>query len=127
MTDHGLMLTTAVYAAAASAIATAGATEFNVPVAEYGLATIFSAIGIVGRHCHEASKAGSFNLKKLAFDVPTAPMLGIIIWTLLGYGDVEPAYRAGLIVGGSFLGPEALRSVLGALFDFVGDRIRSKP
>lgn len=126
-----------VFAALAAAIttaATAGATGFDVPLAEYGVATVFALIGIVARHCQDASielKAGTFSLRtillKLAVDLPTAPMLAIVIWTLLGYGDIGYAYRAGFIIAGSYLGPEWLRPVLTGLGDFFVQRIRSKP
>src|SRR6185295_2252031 len=109
--DHGVSIT-ALYAAAPSAVATAAASSFQIATGDYALATIFSLIGIVGRHCYEASRMDPFALKtvarRLAFDAPTAPMLGIIAWAGCLYFTIEPLIVPPIVILISFLGPEWL-------------------
>lgn len=130
-TEHTGLVALAV--AAPSIVATSAATSFQIATGDYALATIFSLIGIVGRHCYEASRMDPFDLKvvmrRLAFDAPTAPMLGIVAWAGCLYFNIEPLIVPPAVVLLSFLGPEWLRSFGSGLVDVVLGRLRngSKP
>lgn len=124
--DHGLV-TMAAWVVAPSIIATQAASSFQIPVANYEFATLFSGIGIVARHCYEASMSGTFNLKKFAIDVPTAPMLGILAYVGSVYLQTEPVVVPAAVILVGFLGPEWIRSLGAGFADIVLTKIRGKP
>lgn len=116
----------AILAAAPSILGQVAASSFQVPVADYLFATELSVIGIIARHCYDASKAGQLNIKALAFDLPTAPMLGIVAYIGCQYFEIAPMITPGIVILLSFLGPEWVRSLGSGLADVVLSRIRGK-
>lgn len=113
----------AIIVAAQGAAAAAIGMPFSAHIADYAFATLFSLLGIMARHAFDASKAGAFNLKALAFDLPTAPMLGITGFLSAIYFDIaEPVIPLIVILLG-FLGPEWLRSFSEGLRQIVLDRL----
>lgn len=112
MASDALVTATAVVAAQGLAAAAIGSgTSLALHLADYGAASFFSLLGIVARHCWDASKAGKFDLKGLAFDLPTAPMMGITAYIFATWLQITDNIIPGIIVGLGFLGPEWLRSL----------------
>lgn len=108
----------AVLAAQGTVAAVAGASSpFVLHFADYGWASGFAVIGIVARHFWEASNAGRFNLKAMAFDLGTAPMLGIVAYIFALWFQIADYVVPLIVIVLGFLGPEWLRS--------LGDGIRS--
>lgn len=120
--DHGLSFA-ALYAAVPSVMAAATASTFAIATNEYGAATLLSFIGIVARHFYDASKSGSLNFKSLFFDVPTAPMLGIVAYIGCLYFNIEPLIVPGIVILIGFLGPDWLRSLGEGLKDAIFKRV----
>lgn len=87
------------------------ASPFSLHLAEYGAATLFSLIGIVARHAWDSSKSRTFDFKGFAFDLPTAPMMGITAYIFAMWLQITDTIVPGIIVGLGFLGPEWLRSL----------------
>jgi hypothetical protein len=119
--------TAAAIVAAQGAAAAAIGAPFSANLSDYAIATLFSLLGIMARHAFDASKSGSFNLKALAFDLPTAPMLGIVAFLCAIYFQLsEPAIPLLIILLG-FLGPDWLRSLSEGLRQLVLQRLLGGP
>lgn len=110
--------TVASIAAPGAAVAVAGAmSPFVIHFADYGMASLFAVIGIVARHAFDASKTRTFDLRAFSFDLPTAPMLGIVAYVFALWFQIADYVIPLLVIVLGFLGPEWLRS--------LGDGIRS--
>jgi hypothetical protein len=112
-----------VAAQGAAAAAIGAAAPLTAHLADYGWASLFSLLGIMARHAFDASKTGSFDLKALAFDLPTAPMLGIVAFITALYFDIAEPIIPGIVILLGFLGPEWLRSLSEGLRQLFLDRL----
>lgn len=124
-TEQGVLLGAA-YAVAPSLVASAVQVGFAVSPFDYVTATMMATLGIVARHCHEASKSGTFKLKFLAFDIPTAPMLGITAFAACAYflPLAAPIFTHATVIGVGFIGPEAVRKAWELIVDIASNRAR---
>lgn len=105
---------------AASALTTASA--FSINFGDYGIATMLSMVGIIGRHAFDASRDRKLDFKAFALDILTAPMLGIVSYLGCLYfaGDaILPLVTPGAVILVGFLGPEWLRSFGNSMIDAI--------
>lgn len=125
MATDGLTTATSIVLAQGATAAVIGATAspFALHITDYAMASGFSLLGIVARHCWDASKDGKFNLKAMAFDMPTAPMMGIIAYIFGMWMNISEEIIPGIIVGLGFLGPEFLRGLGDGLKTLVLSRL----
>lgn len=115
----------AMLAAAPATIGAFASEAFQVPVGDYMIAIGLSVIGIVARHSLDAAKPnGIFNLRLFGIDLLTAPMLGISGYMVCIYMEIAPLIAPGVVIGLSFLGPEAVRAIYAAFVDLITGRIR---
>jgi hypothetical protein len=127
-TEPGTLTAASTIAAAtAAAAASASASPFAINFADYGIASLLALVGIVARHCFDASRAGAFNVKALAFDLPTAPMLGIVTYIGCLYLQIVDPIPVGIIILISFLGPDWLRQFGSGLIQVALKRFDQKP
>lgn len=103
--------------------AVATSSPFALHFADYGAASGYAVIGIATRHCWEASKARSFDFRAMAFDLPTAPMLGIVAYTFALYLQLADYAIPLIVVMLGFLGPEWLRSLAEGIKTLVLNRL----
>lgn len=127
--DYGITGGYALLASAPAVAAGAMATAFSVPTTDYFVAVLLSLVGIVARHCWDASRAldtGTFGaglmLGRLAIDLPTAPMLGILAFVGASAINATDLWTQGIIIGVGFLGPEPVRGVLLGLMKLAAAR-----
>lgn len=97
--------------AAAAIGASVGQPTFAMSFADYGMASLFACIGIVTRHVHEMSKTRTFDGKGMAFDLPTAPFLGIVAFVGAKYMQFADYVDPLIIMMVGFLGPEWIRQL----------------
>lgn len=125
MATDGLTTATSIMLAQGAAAAVIGATAspFALHMTDYAMASGFSLIGILARHFWDASNAGKFNLKAMAFDMPTAPMMGIIAYIFGMWLNITEDIIPAIIVGLGFLGPEFLRGLADGIKTLVISRL----
>jgi len=107
----------------AAATAVAMAVSSDISLGAYGWASMFALFGIVTRHASVAAQEGRFDLKKLAFDLPTAPMLGVGALVGATYYQVEPYVIPFLAMVSGLLGPSWIREAWTAIRDTLLSRL----
>lgn len=121
MATDPLVGATGVIVLQGAAAAVIGASPLVSPFAlhfsDYGAASFFAVIGIVARHAFESSQRRRFDMKAFAFDLPTAPMLGILGYVGAVYMQFADYVIPCIVIVVGFLGPEWARS--------LGDGIKS--
>lgn len=121
-------LEAAVWASTPAILAAAAAQAWDVPVNDYAWASTWACGGILWRHLWEGSQKRVLDYRALFFDLPTAPMIGVILYTFWSWLEVDTRYTAGLIVFGAFLGPEWIRVLGTRLIDILIDTfVRRRP
>lgn len=123
--DHAWAAAFAAAASAPTGLASLAASTFDVAFDDYMTATVFSGLGIIGRHAWEAKLRGAFDVKALGFDILTAPMLGIMIYLgCLWSGQIEMRFAPLPIIFLSLLGPSWFLGLGSQMAEVLVQRIR---
>lgn len=118
-----IFLQGAAAAALGAATTSSALSPFALHFTDYGAASFFAVIGIVARHAFEASKNRRFDLTAFAFDLPTAPMLGIVAYVFAVYMQFADYVIPVIVIVLGFLGPEWLRSLAEGMKALIINRL----